>query len=73
MVGIVFPERLDVSLVAPVVDGGFSVACNFGNCLRSQHVGIVREQLDIIQPQMLQHDFENLLLNLDSVIAFISA
>ena len=37
VVDIVFPERLDVPLVAPVVDGGFSVAGDFGNYLRGQH------------------------------------
>ena len=43
VVDIVFPERLDVPLIAPVVDGSFSVAGDFGNSLCSQHVGIVGE------------------------------
>lgn len=49
MVDIVFPERLDVPLIAPVVDGGFSVAGDFGNLLRSQHIGIVGEHLAVFQ------------------------
>ena len=40
MVDIVFPERLDVPLIAPVVDGGFSVAGDFGNRLGGQYIGI---------------------------------
>lgn len=48
VVDIVFPERLDVPLIAPVIDGGFSVAGDFGNRLGGQHIGIVGEQLGII-------------------------
>lgn len=73
VVDIVFPERLDVPLIAPVVDGGFSVAGDFGNLLRSQHVGIAGEQLGIIQPQMLLYDWGNLFLHLDSIIALVPA
>lgn len=73
VVDIVFPERLDVPLIAPVVDGGFSVASDFGNYLRSQHIGIAREQLSIIQPQMLLYDWGNLFLHLNSVIALVPA
>lgn len=73
MVDIVFPERLDVPLIAPVVDGGFSVAGDFGNYLCGQHIGIAGEQLGIIQPQMLPHDWGNLFLHLDSIIAFVPA
>ena len=40
VVDIVFPERLDVPLIAPVVDGGFSVAGDFGNRLGGQYIGI---------------------------------
>ena len=65
MVDIVFPERLDVPLIAPVVDGSFSVAGDFGNSLCSQHVGIVAEQLGIIKTQMLPHDWGNLFLYTD--------
>ena len=49
VVDIVFPERLDVSLIAPVVDCSFSVAGDVGNRLGGQHIGIVGEQLSIIQ------------------------
>lgn len=73
VVDIVFPERLDVPLIAPVVDGGFSVAGDFGNYLCGQHVGIAGEQLGIIQPQMFPHDWGNLFFHLDSIIAFIPA
>lgn len=73
VVDIVFPERLDVSLIAPVVDGGFSVAGNFGNRLGGQHIGIAEKQLGIMQPQMLQHDFGNLFLHLDSIITLVPA
>ena len=60
-------------LIAPVVDGGFSVAGDFGDLLRSQHIGITGEQLGIIQTQMLSHDWGNLFLHLDSIIAFVPA
>ena len=73
VVDIVFPERLDVPLIAPVVDGSFSVAGDFGNSLCSQHVGIVAEQLGIIKTQMLPHDWGNLFLYLDGIIAFVPA
>ena len=73
MVDVVFPERLDVPLIAPVVDGSFSVTGDFGNLLRSQHVGIVGEQLGIIQLQMLPYNWGNLFLHLDSIIAFVPA
>lgn len=73
VVDVVFPERLDVPLIAPVVDGGFSVAGDFGNYLRGQHVGIAGEQLSIIQPQMLLYDWGYLFLHLDSIIAFVPA
>ena len=73
VVNIVFPERLDVPLIAPVVDGGFSVSGDFGNRLRSQHVGIVGEQIGIIQLQMLPYNWGNLFLHLDSIIAFVPA
>ena len=49
VVNIVFPKRLDVPLIAPVVDSGFSVAGDFGNRLGGQHIGTVGEQLSIIQ------------------------
>lgn len=39
VVDIVFPKRLNVSLIAPVVDSGFSVADNFGNRLHGQQSG----------------------------------
>ena len=71
MVDIVFPKRLDVPLIAPVVDGGFSVSGDFGNRLRSQHVGIVGEQIGIIQLQMLPYNWGNLFLHLNSVIALV--
>ena len=73
VVDVVFPERLDVPLIAPVVDGGFSVADDFGNRLCGQHIGIAREQLGIIQTQMLPHDWGYLFLHLDSIIAFVPA
>ena len=73
VVDIVFPKRPDVPLIAPVIDSGFSVAGDFGNRLRGQHIGIAGEQLGIIQPQMLQHDFGNLLLHLHGIIAFVPA
>ena len=38
-----------------------------------QHIGIVGEQFGIIQPQMLPHDWGNLFLHLDSIIAFVPA
>ena len=73
MVDIVFSERLDVPLIAPVVDSGFSVAGDFGDHLGGQYIGIAGEQLCIIQPQMLQHDFGNLLLHLHGIIALVPA
>ena len=73
MVDIVFPERLDVSLIAPVVDCSFSVAGDVGNRLGGQHIGIAGEQLGIVQPQMLLHDWGNLFLYLDGIIAFVPA
>ena len=73
VVDVVFPKRLDVPLIAPVIDSGFSVAGDFGNRLRGQHIGIAGEQLGIIQPQMLQHDFRNLLLHLHGIIALVPA
>ncbi len=73
MVDIVFSERLDVPLIAPVVDSGFSVAGDFGDHLGGQYIGIAGEQLGIIQPQMLLHDWGNLFLHLDSIITFVPA
>ena len=72
-VDIVFPKRLDVPLIAPIVDGSFSVAGDFGDRLRGQHIGIAGEQLGIVQLQMLQHDLGNLFLHLDSIITFVPA
>lgn len=60
-------------LIAPVVDGGFSIAGDFGNHLRSQYIGIVGEQFGIIQAQMLSHDFGNLFLHLDGIITLVPA
>ena len=71
MVDVVFPERLDVPLIAPVVDSGFSVAGEFGNRLRSQHIETAGKQFGIIQTQMLPHDWGNLFLHLDSIIVFV--
>ena len=73
VVDIVFPERLDVPLIAPVVDGGFSVAGDFGDRLGGQYIGIVGEQIGIIQLQMLPHDWGNLFLHPDSIIPFVPA
>ena len=73
MVDIVFSERLDVPLIAPVVDSGFSVAGDFGDHLGGQYIGIAGEQLGIIQPQMLPHDWGNLFLHPDSIIPFVPA
>ena len=73
VVDVVFPERLDVPLIAPVVDSGFSVAGDFGNRLGGQHIGTVGEQLSIIQLQMFPNDWGNLFLHLNSIITLVPA
>lgn len=62
-----------MSLIAPVVDDGFSVTGDFGNRLGGQYIGISGEQIGIIQTQMLPHDWGNLFLHLNSIIAFVPA